>query len=286
MGDGSANFTYLFDDVRLTIGGGSTTTLTQMNLPVTFEAASVDYGVIGFGGAEQSSIVVDPTLASNKVAQVIKSATADATAGTTVTAPAQLGFATRIPFTNTKTKMTLRVWAPQAGITVRLKVEDHLNATHAVETDAVVTTAAGWQTLVFDFANEAAGTLALNLNYNYDKATIFFNYGVAGSVSGEKTYYFDDMLFSNESSNVDIDAILSQIVLYPNPTIDDININNTYNLPLNICLYDALGRSIRKVISTNSIVQIDMSAYPAGVYYLMIENKINNKKVTRKIVKQ
>jgi hypothetical protein len=29
-----------------------------------------------------------------------------------------------------------------------------------------------------------------------------------------------------------------------------------------------------------------MTAYPAGVYYLMIENKINNKKVTRKIVKQ
>ena len=124
------------------------------------------------------------------------------------------------------------------------------------------------------------------MNYNYDKATIFFNYGVAGSVSGEKTYYFDDMLFSNEASNVDTDAILSQIVLYPNPTIDHVNINNTYNLPLSICLYDALGRSIRKVISTNSIVQIDMSAYPAGVYYLMIENKINNKKVTRKIVKQ
>jgi len=286
MGDGSANFTYLFDDVRLTIGGGSTTTLTQMNLPVTFEDATVDYGVIGFGGAEQSSIVVDPTLATNKVAQVIKSATADATAGTTVTAPAQLGFATRIPFTNTKTKMTVRVWAPQAGITVRLKVEDHLNATHSVETDAVATVAAGWQTLVFDFADEATGTQALNLNYNYDKATIFFNYGVAGSVSGEKTYYFDDMLFSNEPSNVDYDALLSQIVLYPNPTIDDVNINNTYNLPLNICLYDALGRSIRKVISTNSIVQIDMSAYPAGVYYLMIENKINNKKVSKKIVKQ
>ncbi len=286
MGDGSANFTYLFDDVRLTIGGGSTTTLTQMNLPVTFEDASVDYGVIGFGGAEQSSIVVDPTLATNKVAQVIKSATADATAGTTVTAPAQLGFATRIPFTNTKTKMTVRVWAPQAGITVRLKVEDHLNATHAVETDAVVTVASGWQTLVFDFANEASGTQALNLNYNYDKATIFFNYGVAGSVSGEKTYYFDDMLFSNEASNVDYDALLSQIVLYPNPTIDDVNINNTYNLPLNICLYDALGRSIRKVISTNSVVQIDLKAYPAGVYYLLIENKLNNKKVTRKIVKQ
>jgi len=29
-----------------------------------------------------------------------------------------------------------------------------------------------------------------------------------------------------------------------------------------------------------------LSTYPAGVYYLMIENKLNNKKVSRKIVKQ
>ncbi|NBW30969.1 MAG: hypothetical protein EBR35_06920, partial [Flavobacteriales bacterium] len=35
--------------------------LTQMNLPVTFEGNTVDYGVIGFGGAEASTIVTDPT---------------------------------------------------------------------------------------------------------------------------------------------------------------------------------------------------------------------------------
>ena len=122
MGDGTANFTFLFDELRLINSG--TTTLTQMNLPVTFDDATIDYGLIGFGGAEQSTIVTDPTLSTNKVAKVIKTAAAELWAGTTVTAPAQLGFSSRIPFTASSTKMNVRVWSPNAGIQVRLKVEE------------------------------------------------------------------------------------------------------------------------------------------------------------------
>jgi hypothetical protein len=44
--------------------------LNQMNLPVTFDDAGVEYGLIGFDGSESSSVVVDPTNASNMVAQV------------------------------------------------------------------------------------------------------------------------------------------------------------------------------------------------------------------------
>ena len=39
----------------------ATVLLAQMNLPVTFNATDVGYGLVGFGGAEASSIVVDPT---------------------------------------------------------------------------------------------------------------------------------------------------------------------------------------------------------------------------------
>jgi hypothetical protein len=151
--------------------------------------------LIGFGGAEQSSIVTDPTNASNKVAKVIKSATAELWAGTTVTAAAGLGFATRIPFTASNTKMSVRVWSPNAGIPVRLKAEDHTDGTRSVETEATVTLASGWQTLEFNFANQSAGTSALILTYNYDKVSIFFNFGTTGAVAGEKTYYFDDVQF-------------------------------------------------------------------------------------------
>ena len=172
---------------------------TQMNPPVTFDDVTINYGLVGFGGAEQSTIVTDPTLATNKVAKVIKTNTAELWAGTTVTAVNaanfQTGFSSNIPFTATDKKMNVRVWSPHAGIQVRLKVEDKNDPTKSCETEAAVTIASGWQTLEFNFANQAAGTAALNLAFSYNKASIFFNFGVTGATAGERIYYFDDVKF-------------------------------------------------------------------------------------------
>ena len=172
--------------------------LNQMNLPVTFDNAQVEYGLLGFDGSEDAAIVVDPTDASNMVARVTKSSSAGASSGVTITAPAQLGFSSPVPFTADATAMSVRVWSPDAGIQVRLKVEDHTNPTQSVETNVTTSVANDWETLVFDFANQSAGTAALNLGYTYDKASIFFNFGVNGATAGEKTYYFDDVVFGGE----------------------------------------------------------------------------------------
>ena len=180
----------------------ATTVLAQMDLPVTFDDATVDYALVGFGGADVSTIVVDPTLASNKVAKVVKSAIAETWAGTTISAAAGLGFSNPIPFSASLTKMSVRVWSPEAGTIIRLKVEEHGDNTHTVETEAAVTTASGWETLEFDFAKPVSGTAALNLAYQYDKATIFFGFGTTGT---EKIYYFDDV----KMTEVAVEPILS-----------------------------------------------------------------------------
>ena len=123
-------------------------------------------------------MVADPAGGTNKVARVVKSATAEVWAGTTVStgAGASVG---KIPFDAANTRMTVRVYSPNAGIKVRLKVEDAADATHSVETEATTTVANAWETLTFDFANPAAGTAALNFSYTYNKVSIFFNFGVA-----------------------------------------------------------------------------------------------------------
>jgi Ig-like domain CHU_C associated len=220
MGDGTANFTFLFDDVRLIASGGGGG-LTQMNPPVTFDDVTVNYGVVGFGGAEQSTIVTDPTLATNKVAKVIKTNTAELWAGTTVTAVNgtgfQTGFSSNLPFTASATKMNVRVWSPHAGIQVRLKVEDKNDATRSCETEAAVTIASGWQTLEFNFANQAAGTAALNLAFAYNKVSIFFNFGVTGATAGERIYYFDDVKFGA--------AAIALTQMNPPVTFDDVTVN-------------------------------------------------------------
>jgi beta-glucanase (GH16 family) len=186
-----ADTTYIFDD--LTFAGGTPPPPATWNL-ITFDDPAVVYTLTGFGGADDSSIVFDPAGGTNKAAKVVKSATAELWAGTTVSTGANFSVPT-LPFTASSTKMTVRVYSPDAGIQVRLKVEDALDPTKSVETEATTTLANTWETLTFDFANQAAGTAALNLAYTYNKVSIFFNFGVTGAMAGAKTYYFDDVVF-------------------------------------------------------------------------------------------
>jgi len=167
----------------------------------------------GFGGAEDATIVPDPTNAANKVAKVVKSAGAEPWAGTTVSTCAGNTLVT-LPFTSSNKKMSARVWSPDAGIPVRLKVENAADGAVAVEAQTTVTTAAGWQTLTFDFGTPAGGTL--NTAATYNRASIFFNFGVTGAQAGSaKTYYFDDLSFVGSSFSVACAAA------WPTLTFDD-----------------------------------------------------------------
>jgi uncharacterized surface protein with fasciclin (FAS1) repeats/ribosomal protein L28 len=166
--------------------------LDQVSLPVTFEDENVDYGLTDFGG-NASSIVTDPTDASNTVAQTIKTGAAELWAGTTL--GGAIGFAGPVPFMPGSTVMTVRVWSPTAGTPIRLKVENSTNGDISVETEATTTMAGMWETLTFDFTNPAAGTQAINFSNVYQKASIFFNFGTTGGEAGEQTYYWDDVEF-------------------------------------------------------------------------------------------
>jgi hypothetical protein len=182
-GDGSANFTFLFDDIRLT----NQLPTSLLTLPVTFDNLLVNYAVTDFGGNVTLNDV-DPGNAANKVKKTTKTSGAQTWAGTTIGA----GFTSKIPFTATTTQMSVRVYSPAAGIRVRLKVEDRTNNTRSVETEAMTLAANTWETLVFDFANQSAGTAAMNLTYNYDMASIFFDFNIAGT---GKVFYWDDVSF-------------------------------------------------------------------------------------------
>jgi hypothetical protein len=154
--------------------------------------------LIGFGGAEDATVVTDPTDGANKVARIVKSATAELWAGTTVAVCPSDAIA-RLPFSATLTKVSARVWSPVAGIPVRLKVENAANPAQSAETEATVSVASGWQTLTFDFATPAAGTAALNPANTYNKASVFFNFGTPGAATGARTYFFDDLSFVGSS---------------------------------------------------------------------------------------
>lgn len=181
--------TYYFDDVQFNASGAQ---LSNADLTVTFNHTDINYGLIDFGG-NISSIILDPVSPSNRVAKVIKTSGAELWAGTTVGGAS--GLVNAIPFTPGATTLTMRVYSPDAGIPVRMKVEDPADPTKSVETEVLTTSANAWQTLNFNFANNAPGTAGINYSYTYKKLSVFFNFGVTGATAGEKTYYFDDIAF-------------------------------------------------------------------------------------------
>jgi len=182
--------TYYVDDLKfIGVSGVSQTcpATPTSALPMTFDDSAVTYTLSDFGG---NAGVVDtgPTGSDGKVAKITKGAVgtpSETWAGTTVTTGT-------LPFAAGATTMTVRVWAPNAGTTVRLKAENLTDPTVSVETDAVTTVAAGWQTLTFNFANQATGTAALNLASVYGKVSIFFDFNKAGT---GQIYYFDTVKF-------------------------------------------------------------------------------------------
>lgn len=190
-GDGSANFTWFIDNIKQVQSEGPG--VGTLQLPVTFDDAALDYALVDFGGNE-SEIVTDPTNPLNKVVRSTKTIGAELWAGTTVGGTA--GFASPIPFAAGATTMNVRVWSPVAGIPVRLKVEAANDPTISVETEAMVTRASGWQTITFNFANQATGTEAINFARSYNKASIFFDFGRSGAqVGSARTYFWDDLAF-------------------------------------------------------------------------------------------
>ncbi|MDQ0482500.1 cell wall-binding repeat-containing protein [Guptibacillus hwajinpoensis] len=162
---------------------------------VDFDESGSTYVVEGFGGAT-ATIKEDHADASNHVVEVVKGEGAATWAGTTFGNTAN-NTISPIPFSESDTNMSVRVFSPDKGIEVRLKVEEKGDPTHSVETSAVTTKSNEWETLVFDFANQSKGTEALNLNYTFNMASIFFDFGKEGT---GKTYSFDDLTFLGQVS--------------------------------------------------------------------------------------
>lgn len=265
--------TYYWDDVKFTGGGGSN--LAKVDLPITFEdTATVDYALADFGG-NASSIVVDPTDATNTVGKAIKTAGAELWAGTT---NGGNGLANPVPFTTSETKMTVRVWSPDANTPIRLKVENAADGTISVETETNTTMAGAWETLEFDFSNEAPGTAALNVANTYNKVSIFFNFGTTGADAGEKTYYWDDVQFGGLVDVKTLPAADAGINIYPNPFSDlfTIEFPEMLNEPVFATLFDANGRLVQEAKIGSQTSTIHVGDLSEGIYFLRIQNGMNS----------
>ncbi|TDP73843.1 hypothetical protein [Bradymonas sediminis] len=168
--------------------------LLPVDLPITFDDATIDYNIAAFGRAE-AAISPDPAGGTNSVLSSTKPDGASALSG--VILGQTPGLASAIPFVEGRRKLNLRVHAPVAGTLVRLKVEDAYDATRHVQAEATVTQANTWETLTFDFDNEVPGTDPFNESYAYNKISVFPAFGTSGADDGDAVYYIDDVRFGS-----------------------------------------------------------------------------------------
>ena len=266
-GNGSIHSTFFFDDVSQQYAGA------HLDLPVTFEQFGVNYTMSDFGG-NVSEMVVDPFSPGNHVVKVVKTTGAATWAGTTIGTPA--GFASDIPLTMENSKMTVKVWSPEAGTPIRLKVEDSDDPTHTCETETNTTLAGEWETLEFDFTNQAPGTellsIGLGMGWTYNMASIFFNFGTEGAVAGEQTYYFDNVQFGDLNSNT-IQMPEDRIFIYPNPSGAEWQIYSEQFLIEELDLFDTSGKLLISQRPNARIAILEADNFAAGVYYARIKTE-------------
>jgi hypothetical protein len=107
----------------------------QTSLPINFDSVGFTYIFTDFGGGS-TSVATDPVSGANKVAKTNKPSGAQSWAGVTVGGTVStIGFNSSIPFASNATKVSVRVFSPDSGIVVKLKVEDAANGQISCEVD-------------------------------------------------------------------------------------------------------------------------------------------------------
>lgn len=175
VGDGSANFTFLFDDIRLT------NVLPGIGFPLNFESSLLTFTFNDFDGGN-ASVIDNPQSSgintSAKVGRMVKNAGQ-------VWGGSWIGLSDPIDFSVKKT-FKMKVFSPRVGAKVLLKVENQSNGGISYEKEVLTTSANAWEELTFDYS-------AINTANSYQKIVLIFDLGTVGDGTANFTWLFDDI---------------------------------------------------------------------------------------------
>ena len=190
VGDGSANFTLLFDDIDFTTASAGVT------LPVDFESTALTYSWSDFGGGV-ASVIDNPDQSgintSAKVGRMVKNA-GEVYGGSTLALGSALDFGS-----NNAIKM--KVWANRVGGRVLFKLEGPA----PVQMEVATTVASQWEELTFNFTGLAGGT--------YTGITLIYDLEVMGDGSPDFTFYFDDIEYTTAIGGVQLPVTFESTAL-------------------------------------------------------------------------
>lgn len=141
----------------------------------------------------------------------------------------------------------------------------------------------GWS--IGNACNEPYMVSEVNGNFNMNGNTLevmrshIIVYGIVEN-EGTIIYKCDDSILEIRGETLTIEDVdYSQLKIYPNPVIDEINIKGVQVSKLE--LYDVYGRLLKHYQTFGSLHKIKIDELSAGIYFLKI-----NDTVTKKIVKR
>ena len=173
MGDGTANFTFLLDDIRLVNS-------LPLSLPLTFESTATTYNWFDFDGGN-ATVINNPHATgintSSKVGRMIKNG-GQPWGGSFLTLSLPMDFSNKV--------FRMKVWSPRVGAKVLLKVENSTNPGQNHEKEVTMSVANAWEDLVFDYTG-------INTGNTYDRIVLIFDNGTVGDGTANFTFYFDDI---------------------------------------------------------------------------------------------
>ncbi|PPK85061.1 hypothetical protein CLV84_1951 [Neolewinella xylanilytica] len=152
-------------------------------LPLTFEDANRAYPFTNFGGAT-AEVVANPAADDGNTSdRVVKLNKQD---GSEVWAGAFVEVGEPIDFSQSQ-RMSMKVWVPQVGTPVTLKLENAGDGAIFVDDTVYTSVANQWEEVTFDFSED-------DLTREYSKVVVFFDIGNAGTGAD---YYFDDVMMAD-----------------------------------------------------------------------------------------
>ncbi len=108
---------------------------------------------------------------------------------------------------------------------------------------------------------------------------------VATAADGSGISGFKVITISNQGTGINFSSQSENIVLYPNPAVNELNINfgTAELLPETIKICDIRGRLVKQISDINMIQKIDISEFDKGLYLLVLNHK--SEQITFKFVK-
>lgn len=157
-----------------------------------------------------------------------------------------------------------------------------------IHSNLIINDSLGWTQVSGSFVADSAYKFFMLGNF-YDNSNT--SLAQCGHPLATAYYFVDKVCVSTDSTTCDISTVISEkdinnnIVVYPNPSSDFVNIH----LPLflkngEIFIYDSFGQEFSKKDLTGSNSIIEISNLNSGIFFLRLS--INNKIYNYKLIKQ